>query len=62
MAMADHGEAIFRRDVCAYCGDTVEISSWHPVAARCESDGGTWLAAFCDRTCRTAWERDRIEE
>lgn len=60
--MADHDESWVERETCARCGDPIEVSSWHPVAAWSETDGETWLVAFCGRACRAAWERERIEE
>jgi len=40
---------------CAHCGDAIDTSEWHPVAARSESDEFR-IYPFCDETCRDDWD------
>ncbi len=58
----DETEASSDERVCAVCGDTIDIESWHPVLAETDSTGTLRLYPFCTPACRDAWkghERNR---
>lgn len=45
-------------ETCETCGEAVNTSEWHPIAADVGDDGEVRLFAFCSRVCQAAWERD----
>ncbi len=48
--------------VCANCGDSIEIGSWHPVLAETDASGVFHLHPFCSPYCRDVWHRTQTTQ
>ena len=43
-------------EVCAYCGDEIDSSEWHPVRATHDEGGEFRIYALCSEECLEEWE------
>ncbi|WP_266077365.1 DUF7576 family protein [Haladaptatus caseinilyticus] len=55
-------DVLGEEQVCANCGDTIEIGSWHPVLAETDDSGMFHLYPFCSPHCRDVWNRTQTTQ
>ncbi|MGA9401365.1 DUF7576 family protein [Haladaptatus sp.] len=57
--MIERNKAVGDQQICAVCGDAIDIEAWHPVLADTDSNGTLRLYPFCTPACRNEWNRHR---